>query len=109
MYVINNTIPIPIFIDSYHFHYYFPCGLTPLYYYSKLASQFTAMEVRNSNFSVFIDLFTPNTYIMVVMSEPNIRKLINQYKYFYMLVESSIFMFSFRSSFIKHKECSKTL
>jgi len=39
---------------------------------SKLASQFTAMEVRNSNFAVFIDIFTPNTYIMVVMSDPDI-------------------------------------
>lgn len=39
---------------------------------SKLASQFTSMEVRNSNFAVFIDLFTPNTYIMVVMSDPTI-------------------------------------
>lgn len=32
------------------------------------------MEIRNSNFAVFIDVFTPNTYIMVVMSEASIRK-----------------------------------
>lgn len=37
------------------------------------------MEVRNSNFAVFIDVFTPNTYIMVVMSDPTIRKFISMY------------------------------
>lgn len=30
------------------------------------------MEVRNSNFAAFIDLFTSNTYVMVVVSDPNI-------------------------------------
>lgn len=45
-------------------------------FFSKLAAQFTFMEVRNSNFAVFIDLFTPNIYIMVVMSDPKIRKFI---------------------------------
>lgn len=30
------------------------------------------MEVRNSNFTAFIDIFTSNTYIMVVMSDPRI-------------------------------------
>lgn len=33
------------------------------------------MEVRNSNFAAFIDLFTANTYIMVIMSEPTIRNI----------------------------------
>lgn len=33
------------------------------------------MEVRNSNFAAFIDIFTSNTYVMVVMSDPSIRKL----------------------------------
>lgn len=37
---------------------------------SKLAAQFQSMEVRNSNFAAFIDLFTPNTYIMVIMADP---------------------------------------
>lgn len=32
------------------------------------------MEVRNSNFAAFIDIFTSNTYVMVVMSDPSIRK-----------------------------------
>ena len=33
------------------------------------------MEVRNSNFAAFIDVFTSNTYVMVIMSDPSIRKL----------------------------------
>lgn len=33
------------------------------------------MEVRNSNFAAFIDIFTSNTYVMVIMSDPAIRKL----------------------------------
>lgn len=39
---------------------------------SKVAAQFQSMEVRNSNFAAFIDLFTSNTYIMVIMSDPHI-------------------------------------
>lgn len=35
------------------------------------------MEVRNSNFAAFIDVFTSNTYVMVIMSDPSIRKYIN--------------------------------
>ena len=41
---------------------------------SKLQAQFHSMEVRNSYFAAFIDIFTPNTYIMVIMSDPDIRK-----------------------------------
>lgn len=39
---------------------------------SKLAAQFQSMEVRNSNFAAFIDVFTSNTYVMVIVSDPNI-------------------------------------
>ncbi|KAG8316954.1 hypothetical protein J6590_037298 [Homalodisca vitripennis] len=39
---------------------------------SKVAAQFQSMEVRNTNFAAFIDIFTSNTYVMVVMSDPNI-------------------------------------
>lgn len=39
---------------------------------SKVAAQFTSMEVRNSNFAAFIDVFTTNTYIMVIMSDSQI-------------------------------------
>jgi len=40
---------------------------------SKSLSQFRSMEVRNINFAAFIDLFTFNTYIMVIMSDPAIK------------------------------------
>ncbi len=43
---------------------------------SKLQAQFQSMEVRNSCFAAFIDVFTPNTYIMVIMSDPDIRELL---------------------------------
>lgn len=39
---------------------------------SKLAAQFQSMEVRNTNFAAFIDVFTSNTYVMVIMSDPAI-------------------------------------
>ena len=32
------------------------------------------MEVRNDKFAAFIDYFTTNTYVMVIMSDPTIRK-----------------------------------
>ncbi|KAG9340180.1 hypothetical protein JZ751_021905 [Albula glossodonta] len=41
---------------------------------SKLAASFQSMEVRNSNFAAFIDVFTSNTYVMVIMSDPSIRE-----------------------------------
>eukprot|EP01098_Paradermamoeba_levis_P006995 TRINITY_DN2901_c0_g1_i1.p1 TRINITY_DN2901_c0_g1~~TRINITY_DN2901_c0_g1_i1.p1 ORF type:complete len:305 (-),score=83.83 TRINITY_DN2901_c0_g1_i1:35-949(-) len=40
---------------------------------SKSQAQFQSMEVRNSNFSAFIDVFTANTYVMVIMSDPTIQ------------------------------------
>jgi len=39
---------------------------------SKLQSQFQSMEVRNSSFAAYIDVFTSNTYAMVVMSDVGI-------------------------------------
>lgn len=42
---------------------------------SKLAAQFQSMELKNSRFAAFIDIFTPNTYVMVIMSDSSIRKL----------------------------------
>jgi len=39
---------------------------------SKLASQFQSMEVRNSSFAAFIEMFTQNTYVMVIMSDTTI-------------------------------------
>jgi len=47
---------------------------------SKLAAQFQSMEVRNSLFAAFIDIFTPNTYVMVITSDhalPSAAMLVN--------------------------------
>lgn len=47
---------------------------------SKLAASFQSMEVRNSSFAAFIDGFTSNTYVMVIMSDssvPSATTLIN--------------------------------
>eukprot|EP00117_Sycon_ciliatum_P032154 scpid81092/ scgid25002/ Ras-related GTP-binding protein A; Adenovirus E3 14.7 kDa-interacting protein 1; FIP-1 &gt; Ras-related GTP-binding protein A; Ras-related GTP-binding protein A; Ras-related GTP-binding protein A len=47
---------------------------------SKLSAQFHSMEVRNSQFAAYIDVFTPNTYVLVVTSDstlPSSAMLIN--------------------------------
>jgi len=43
---------------------------------SKVSSNFTSMEVRNSMFAAYIDGFTTNTYVMVIMSDPSIREFL---------------------------------
>jgi len=45
---------------------------------SKSQAQFQSMEVKNSSFSAFIDVFTTNTYIMVIMSDPEIQSAATQ-------------------------------
>ncbi|KAI9344897.1 ras-related GTP-binding protein A-like protein [Obelidium mucronatum] len=40
---------------------------------SKNQAQFQSMEVRRKGFSAFVDVLTPNTYVMVVVSDPNIQ------------------------------------
>jgi Ras-related GTP-binding protein A/B len=39
----------------------------------KAQSQFQGMEVRNSRFAAYIDAFTANTYIMVIVSNPAVH------------------------------------
>jgi len=39
----------------------------------KAQSQFQGMECRNSRFTAFIDAFTANTYIMVIVSNPHVQ------------------------------------
>lgn len=39
----------------------------------KAQSEFQGMQVRNSRFSAFIDAFTANTYIMVIVSNPHVH------------------------------------
>ena len=41
-----------------------------------MGTNIRSMLVRNSKFTSFIDEFTENTYIMVVISDPKIRKKI---------------------------------
>lgn len=40
---------------------------------SKLQSQFQAIEMRTNAFSAYLDILTPNTYIMVIMTDPQIE------------------------------------
>lgn len=37
------------------------------------------MEVRNSSFAAFIEMFTQNTYVMVIISDTSIRKFFCSY------------------------------
>ncbi|KAI6194129.1 hypothetical protein M3Y96_01092000 [Aphelenchoides besseyi] len=39
---------------------------------SRMGSQFESIEIRNTNYSVFIDTFTNNTYIMVILPDGNV-------------------------------------
>ncbi len=39
-----------------------------------MGTNIKSMLVRNSKFTAIIDEFTENTYIMVVVSDPKIRK-----------------------------------
>jgi len=39
---------------------------------------FQGMEVENSKFTAFIDFFTTNTYIMIIMSDKTIEKAVTQ-------------------------------
>jgi Ras-related GTP-binding protein A/B len=39
----------------------------------KAQSQFQAMQVRNSRFQAYIDAFTANTYVMVIVSDRKVQ------------------------------------
>ena len=58
-----------------HSHCYWHPSLSSHPHNSKLQAQFQSMEVRNSCFAAFIDIFTPNTYVMVIVSDSSIREL----------------------------------
>ncbi|CAM9550499.1 unnamed protein product [Ectocarpus fasciculatus] len=45
---------------------------------AKTQSQFQGMEVRNSNFTAFIDVFTSNTYIMVIAAGSKVSTAVIQ-------------------------------
>jgi Ras-related GTP-binding protein A/B len=44
----------------------------------KIQSQFQGIEVRNSLFTAYIDMFTGNTYIMVIMSNTSVPAALTQ-------------------------------
>ena len=41
---------------------------------SKFDTTFQSVEIKNGNYTIIIDLFTPNTYIMVIISDSKISK-----------------------------------
>jgi len=45
---------------------------------SKNATRFSSMEVRTSKFTAFIESFTSSTYVMVIMSDPDIEPAATQ-------------------------------
>ena len=62
-------------IGSYFFYWLIYCILYFfILIFSKLHAHFQSMEVRNSSFAAFIDVFTANTYVMVIMSDSSICK-----------------------------------
>jgi len=70
---INSTVSQQTHFDAHRFEkisnivkqFKLSCG--------KAQAQFQGMEVKNSRFSAFIDAFTTNTYIMVIVSNPNVH------------------------------------
>ncbi|CAF0840814.1 unnamed protein product [Brachionus calyciflorus] len=46
---------------------------------SKCDTFFQSVEIKNANYTIIIDLFTPNTYIMVVISDPRITPALTNY------------------------------
>ncbi|BFZ00230.1 hypothetical protein BsWGS_03268 [Bradybaena similaris] len=45
---------------------------------SKIGASFESMEIRNSSFAAFIEMFTPNMVVMVVMSDTSIPSAATQ-------------------------------
>lgn len=44
---------------------------------TKSQVQFKSMEFRHPTFTAFVDVLTPNTYVLLVMADPSIRKFIS--------------------------------
>lgn len=74
-------------------------------FFSKLAASFQSMEVRNSNFAAFIDIFTSNTYVMVVMSDPSIRKLKQRWASgLFLFTETKIWTSQAQNAFVRTQQ-----
>lgn len=56
------------------------------------------MEVRNSNFAAFIDVFTSNTYVMVVTSDSTIREFGFLQGFFFRNLKTNLFLFMLASA-----------
>lgn len=65
------------------------------------------MEVKNSQFSAFIDGFTPNTYVMVIMSDSSIREYFSIATFTDFLL-TAFFYFSLCRNSSEHSKFSKT-
>ncbi|KAI1727995.1 gtr1/RagA G protein conserved region domain-containing protein [Ditylenchus destructor] len=96
---------------------------------SRMGSQFDSIQIRNTNFAAFIDSFTNNTYIMLVLSDGNvssaatIMNLRNARKHFekldcnmilegaliILLLSSLFFLYSVIRSFIKRNAVRQNL
>ncbi|KAI8815857.1 ras-related GTP-binding protein A-like protein [Fimicolochytrium jonesii] len=45
---------------------------------SKSQAQFSCMEVKSTTFAAYIDVLTPNTYVLVITSDPSIQSAVTQ-------------------------------
>ena len=45
---------------------------------SKMQNHFSSFELRTHTFSAFIDILTPNTYIMIVISDPLVESAVTR-------------------------------
>lgn len=46
---------------------------------NKFDTSFQSVEIKNGNYTIIIDLFTQNTYIMVIISDPKITPALTNY------------------------------
>jgi hypothetical protein len=64
------------------------------------------MEIRGSSFTAFIDVLTNNTYAMIVMSDPNIRK----YMFHSPLISADVsYDFRISRNSVEYLGCQETL
>ena len=75
---------------------------------SKLHAHFQSMEVRNSSFAAFIDVFTANTYVMVIMSDSSICEYYLQCLYLFInsvstQIRAKLLQTSYVSILCQHK------
>ena len=67
-----KTIQIELLVSRHRLVIWIKLKCWLVLFCSKFDTSFQAIEIKNSNYTIIIDLFTPNTYIMVVISDPRI-------------------------------------